>query len=356
MKLRTFLFSDYRRKKLVKCLRIILVLLIFLNGFLIIAQFFDLNKIILSNTEFNNINAEISSDTNISLRIMTYNIRLGAAIEKNEADNWNNRRDDLANYISQFNLDILGVQEAYYFQLDYILDFLNNAPENDDNNNQNNTKPFLSKRKYAFTGFGRRDAVHGGEHSAIIYDSNKYNFLYGDTFWLSEFPQIPSKSWGSSHYRICTWAIFEEITTGFKFAVFNTHFDFNYNFHVNAMKLIKSKIQDYLGESPKIPVILMGDMNFISDSPGYNEITDVNQSIYLKDAYREFYNGSEPKDYTVSKFDANYIPESDKRIDFFFINNYIDIKNITIPKDSYGANQTYSDHYPVFLEAILKNT
>jgi hypothetical protein len=82
------------------------------------------------------------------LKIMTYNIRLGVAIETNPANNWANRKDDLVAYIDTFDLDVIGFQEAYIFQIDYAL---------------NN----LHSRNYRYTGFGT-GMCSGDEHSCIF--------------------------------------------------------------------------------------------------------------------------------------------------------------------------------------------
>jgi hypothetical protein len=145
------------------------------------------------------------SEDSIKLNLMTYNIRYGSA--NDGINSWVYRKDVFVGYLNTFDLDILCIQEAEIDQITYIVKNLEN-------------------QNYKYTGFGRDDGVHGGEHSAILFDSDKFKFLDGDTFWLSDFPLFPSRTWGNGNYRVCTWARFEEKSTNSQFCIFNTHYDF----------------------------------------------------------------------------------------------------------------------------------
>lgn len=70
-----------------------------------------------------------------------------------------------------------------------------------------------------------RDGVGKDEYSAVFYKKSKYKVVDSDTFWLSETPEVPSKSWGSSLNRICTWAILENRQTGKQYVHVNSHYD-----------------------------------------------------------------------------------------------------------------------------------
>jgi endonuclease/exonuclease/phosphatase family metal-dependent hydrolase len=262
------------------------------------------------------------------MTIISYNIRYGIANEVNPSNNWDVRKNFLTNYLSGLDGDIVGVQEALWFQLDYLVKNTNN-------------------RHYFFTGLGRDDGVHGGEHTAILFDSEKFQVLDGETFWLSDTPNLLSKSWQNKQYRICTWVLFEDIYLHHQFYVFNTHLEGNDEFNINAITLIHQKIAEFTDEAP---VFVMGDMNLHPSNISYSYIVNPDQIKPLSDSFVVFHNSSNIDEYSVSYFDANYVPNSENRIDYIFISNHINVTHFEIPKARYGTNQTYSDHYPVVLK------
>ena len=259
-----------------------------------------------------------TSPTNIT--IISYNIRYGRAVENNPANNWINRRDELVAYIDSFEPDILCVQEAYQFQLEYI-------------------KQNLQNNKYLYTVFGRNDGIHLGEHEAIFFKKNKYKFLDGDTFWLGDFPLLPIKTWEHSNIRASTWARFQDLSTGAQFMVFNTHYAvgrYYDTFHEKASSLIKQKISEYSGG---LPIFLTGDFNMNNKTEAFQIL--LNQGIKLNDAF----SGPETVSYNDWEVD---ISATCCRIDFILTSGLVQILNCSIPKDTYGIDDlVYSDHYPV---------
>jgi endonuclease/exonuclease/phosphatase family metal-dependent hydrolase len=266
------------------------------------------------------------------MRVVTYNIRNGAAHEVNPANNWVNRRDEFCTYVASLDPDIMGVQEAYHDQLENIKARLN-------------TLSGPSGRDYKYTGFGRGDGVHGDEHEAIFFDANLFTFIDGDTFWLSPTPDCPSKQWDTSNYRVCTWARLERVATKAQFVVFCTHYSTIYNpFHEPASRLIKERMPSYAGG---LPTFLMGDFN-MRNTTGAFAILRNDGPIELTDAY------TGPPTYSfASAFDATLHPTGNNKIDFILANGQVTVTSCTVPKDWYGANQTYSDHYPVVLDCTV---
>ncbi|MBN2153389.1 MAG: endonuclease/exonuclease/phosphatase family protein, partial [Candidatus Lokiarchaeota archaeon] len=269
-----------------------------------------------------------------STRLVTYNIRLGVALEENPANNWVNRRDALCAYLATLDADIIGVQEAYQFQLEDIKARVNPLSGS-------------TGRVYKYTGFGRDDGVHGGEHSAILFDATKFSFQDGDTFWLSPFPDFPSKPWDPSNYRVCTWARFERAATGAQFVVFCTHYatGTHYDtFHEPASALIKARMPTYAGG---LPVFLMGDLNMRNTTHAFEILRD-GGPVVLSDTY------TGPPTYSFAEdFDATAHPTGNQKIDFILVNGLVTVSSCTIPRDWYGANQTYSDHYPVVVDCSV---
>ncbi len=276
-----------------------------------------------------------------SLNIMTYNIRYGTGIEKDLKNQWFNRKEEFVEYLDGFDLDVFGIQEALIFQIQYI-------------------KDNVQGRNYAWTGKGRSDGLHAGEACPIFFDGDKYEFIDGDTFWLSNNSYIPSNTFNGGHFRVCTWARLEVktgVSKGAQFCVFNTHYDFADEWQVKASHVIAQKIKEHSGG---LPTILMGDFNLRNYSiafPILENYEDPGEMRPMRDAYRVYmedklgylpYATTSPIDWDVRKDSMEK-----SRIDLIFISEGINVNNISIPKDYYGDYRTYSDHYPVLMECTF---
>ncbi len=267
-----------------------------------------------------------------SIRVMTFNIRL-----PNPGDGifyWDERRPHVASMIQFHQVDLLGVQEAHRRQLD---EMVADMPE------------------YEWFGVCRTDGSTqpdpDGEFSAILYRKDRFKRLDGNTFWLSETPDVPgSKGWDAALPRIVTWAKFKDIQTGKIFFHFNTHFDhIGEVARLESAKLILQKIKTIAGE---MPVVLTGDFNSFETDPPYLAIIDTSISYHMTDAI------------TISKmshhgplatFAANFQISGmiDHRIDYIFVRKNIEVIRHGILSDSWNGNLA-SDHLPVMAEIKIK--
>ena len=137
------------------------------------------------------------------LKVMTFNIRYGTAGDGVNA--WPERRHAVIEAIRRQDPDLLGVQEALAFQVDYLVSDL----------------PQLG-----WFGVGRRDGKRKGEFSAVFYRRSRFEPVEHGTWWLSETPEVPgSVSWDSALSRTATWAVLRETRTGRKIVFVTTHFD-----------------------------------------------------------------------------------------------------------------------------------
>ncbi|MHA1617891.1 MAG: endonuclease/exonuclease/phosphatase family protein [Promethearchaeota archaeon] len=273
----------------------------------------------------------------VDLTIMSYNIKNAGDYSLDRLDFWDMRRDDMAAYITTLDVDIFGVQEAYLPQVTYLMQSVTN-------------------RQYRFFGVGRKDGVHGGEHSAIFYDSGRFTLMEGDDFWISDTPGYPSKQWDDNNFRICTWARFRETITDREFYVFNTHLSTKSEtqagmVHEMSVALLYDYILTFSGD---LPVFLMGDFNFENSSIAYGDLVSYTEKP-LDDSYvvsNGDGEGGVPWDYSTNSFDSITIPAK-SRIDFIFVSRDISVDQCWIPKDVYDGNRVYSDHYPVLLMATI---
>jgi endonuclease/exonuclease/phosphatase family metal-dependent hydrolase len=254
-----------------------------------------------------------------SLKILTYNLRFDNPADGVNA--WTNRRAWLCEQVKQVSPEVFGIQEGLISQINYL------------------DSAFSG---YRHIGVGRDDGKTKGEFSAIYYDASKLKVLKQSTFWLSATPEKPSMGWDADCIRICTYGLFQEITTGQKFWVFNTHFD-----HIgllarkNSAKLILEKIKTLNKQG--YPVILTGDFNSEPDSEPYKIITTQLADSKIADKSMSMGPGG-----TFNAFDVT--KPATERIDFIFTSKKgITILNYTVFRESREGRYA-SDHFPVFIE------
>ena len=251
-----------------------------------------------------------------SITLATFNIRYA-----NPADTgnlWVNRAPVVSNLIRFHDFDIFGTQEGLKNQLDDI----------------SNTLP-----QYSRYGIGRTDGKEAGEFSAIYYKKDKYKLLQSGDFWLSQTPDKPSLGWDATCCnRICSWVYLQELPTGKKFYVFNTHFDHQGKIaRVESSKLIVRKIKEIAGSNP---VLLTGDFNGDHNSEWYKTLAD---SEILNDAYGlvEYPYASNSSTNAFGKqLSGNHI------IDHIFVSKEFSAEKWGILTDTYHGKFP-SDHFPV---------
>lgn len=181
-----------------------------------------------------------------TLRVMTFNVRYPAPSDG--ADRWELRRDLLVSSIREKDPDLIGSQELFFGQGQYIVE---KAPG------------------YAWFGISRR-GNHEDEHMGVFYKKDKFRLVDSGNFWLSETPEQPgSMSWNVSLPRMVTWGLFEVKAGGRRFFLYNTHFPHRREDDEARAQCARVLI-DKINRLPRdIPFILTGDFNSIPDSPPY---------------------------------------------------------------------------------------
>ena len=241
-----------------------------------------------------------------NLIVGTYNLRNDNSGDVKRGNGWSQRCPVIADLVRFHGFDLVGTQEAKANQLQDLGALLTD---------------------FAHFGVGRDDGKQGGEFSAIFYRQDTLTLLRSGNFWLSETPDRPSKGWDAQLPRICTWGAFEQKGTGFKFYVFNVHFD-----HIgvaarrHSAQLMLNQIKAIAGDAP---AIFMGDLNVDRTNESYQLIQ---RSGYLADAFsrakfRYALNGS------FNSFDPNSFTES--VIDHVFLTKEFAVKRHGILTDNY---------------------
>ena len=109
------------------------------------------------------------------LNVVSFNIRMGVA--KDGENSWEYRKAASAEMVKTLAPDIMGVQEAFDFQTEYIKE---QCPD------------------YDGVGVGRDDGKTSGEIMMIFYNTKKVELEKWGTFWLSETPDVPSFGWDAA--------------------------------------------------------------------------------------------------------------------------------------------------------------
>lgn len=264
----------------------------------------------------------------IDLRAMSFNIRNGKA--KDGENRWELRKDLACEVIRDFAPDILGIQEAYDFQLDELKTQL---------------------PQYGQVGLGR-DPGSNGEHSSILYLKDRFNVEESETFWLSDTPSKPSKTWGHFYRRICTRIRLTDKETNQSFYVFNTHMDHkSQQAREKGTQLIMQRIRD---RNHPDPFILTGDLNAGEDRPliaylkGTGKLDNENP-IPLADSWRV----AHPDKKDAGTF-THFTGESDgRKIDYIFVTPETEVTEASIVRTNRNGRYP-SDHFPVTAVVGLK--
>jgi endonuclease/exonuclease/phosphatase family metal-dependent hydrolase len=255
-----------------------------------------------------------------AITVASYNLRLDIASDGINA--WPNRKTMVKNLIQFHEFEIVGTQEGFHHQLDYLL----KLPE------------------FASSGVGREDGKKAGEHSAILYKTNRFKLLDNGNFWLSETPDKPSLGWDAKYKRICSWVKLNDTFNDIVFYVFNVHFDHQAKVaREQSATLMLHKIEEIAGNAP---VICMGD---------FNSVPETIQIQNIKENFLDAYDVSELPPYgPVGTFNGFKMDAPMKdRIDYIFVSTHFKVEKYGVLTDNF--EQRYpSDHMPVVVRLLLK--
>lgn len=274
----------------------------------------------------------IGKEKNI-IRFATYNVRRQG--KEDTADRlWQHRKELVINLIKNtIKADVLGFQEL-------------TEKQHDD----------LAKELKQFASFGKlRASTMDGlslwqrigsyfgtdESNTIFYNKERFTLLDSDTFSINSGYLPYQTGWLP---RICTWGLFEDIKTGEKFYVYNTHLShMSKDARINGIKII---LEDVTEQTTKedYPVILIGDFN-----AEYDELKDVVEGA-------EFVNTKNQAEHTSGPKHTSTGWQNDKlrTIDYIFIrksDNKVRIKKHVVV-DTPGEYP--SDHRPVYVDVQFR--
>lgn len=249
------------------------------------------------------------------LRVMSFNIRLGVA--KDGENHWDKRKELVVETIRQFRPDLVGTQETWHFQADFLRKHL---PD------------------YDYVGWTRQ-AGKEGEQCGILFRRERFELVDSGQYWLSETPEKKgSKSWDSSLPRIVTWIdVKDRSEDGRQFRFLNTHFDHRGRVaRLESAKLLRERVRQH-GDRP---VVITGDFNCSDTSEPYRALTD---GEILIDSFRSKYPQRQPKEGTFNGFRG---VDTGARIDWVLHNRHFRTQSAAIDRTSKNGRFP-SDHFPV---------
>ncbi len=255
------------------------------------------------------------------INVMTFNIRY--ATPSDGVNQWENRKEKVAQTISYYHSDIAGLQEATEPQVLYLAEKLDN---------------------YAWVGVGRDDGKAKGEFAPIFYNKDRIQLVKWKTSWLSKTPGIPSKDWDAALPRIATIAHLKRKSDGLTFIAINTHYDHKGEVaRVESSKLILEIVNTFLAQGFK--VVLMGDFN--------SRPLDEPILTYTRGGLANSFDISSTSHFgPINTFTGfNNIERPDSQIDHIFVNSEIKVKSHATISQAWEGLYA-SDHHAVI--ATLK--
>ena len=247
---------------------------------------------------------------------MSFNIRLGVA---NDGDNrWDLRKDLVVKTIRDYNPDLLGLQEVFPMQEEYL--------------RENFTE-------YFYYGRSRLVDPKDGEACSIMFRKDRFDAIEKSTFWLSETENEPgSKSWDSSLPRIANIVrLQDKQVKGRELVLINTHFDHRGKVaREEAAKIIKNRVFDL---EKGAQVVITGDFNSGEGSRPYQFLVGGD----LIDTFRSVHPTRTEEESTFTAWKGRLIGN---RIDWVLCSPNFRVLSAEINRTNENGRYP-SDHYPV---------
>ncbi len=303
-------------------------------------------------------------DNENPLKVISFNI----TVSQNDGENsWSARRGAIINFINAEKPDVMGMQEITAHQLNYLTSKLSDYAE------------------YGVDrGNSQSPGSNAGERTSILYNKQTVEVLDKGTFWLSDTPEVSSRSWndtGSTGYaadamkyhRTCTWMKFKRKADGKVFFYYNTHLEFGYHANYNLGQNAREKGIALIVERMKAKaangeaVIFGGDMNQVANDRCFNPLFN-NGWVSGRATATEVISEANQYSITFNNYETTVREQQENNkgknafhmIDHFFLKNCNAVEFRTIRDTNYGGemkgsdNGSYmADHYPILITVAM---
>lgn len=189
----------------------------------------------------------LSCDTQ-RLKVMSLNLRTSLANDPCPSGCWPLRKGRIEQLLARYTPHFIGTQEGAPEQIEFF--------END----------------LKYSSFGEcAGPCAFNERNSIFYRDEEWNVIEGNTFALSDTPDIvPSNTWNLQYLRAAVWARFKHRETGKVVCIFNTHYDMGIG-HELSSRLVAQRMAEHC--SLQDTIILMGDLNTQPFTPAIQYLT-----------------------------------------------------------------------------------
>ncbi len=287
------------------------------------------------------------------LNVATFNIGFCRDIE--DQIEWNKRKDKITSLVKFHSFDIVGMQEPYSFQLDWLKSALQEYgavcnPDIITDESSIVSRPDIRKTP------GYWKNVVSRINNPIFYKKSRFELLDSGKFWLSCRPDEKlTGGWDLNNLhknpRHCVWAKFKDKKTGEIFFVFNLHMlvmsrPQDFEIGAKASELVLEKVKSLAGDNA---FFIMGDFNATSDRKC---IKLLDESGYMRNS--RLISKSKPYGPSGSFRGFKSARDNGAIIDYIFVSNNVGVESIGILSDTWGDINP-SDHMPVMIKAVFLN-
>ncbi len=277
-------------------------------------------------------------------KVGSYNIRNVNKADKGTPNDWEARKQDLADLLRRLDLDVVGLQEVQPAQADFICQAMPG---------------------YTLSGRYRNEGAANGslEGNPILFRTDRFLLLDSGTFWLSETPEVPgSRSWDSTYPRVCAWVLLKDKKSGAKLAFMNVHTDHRSTLaREKGLALILERQATLVPKG--VPIVLTGDFNCSESSHAVQVVAEqMTNALHASQSPPQgpwrTWNAWHwvERETTVAEAlrgDADR-PNFNKRIDYVFVSREVKVRAYKTHADARPGLKLYpSDHFPVTAEIEL---
>ena len=280
----------------------------------------------------------IAEETGVH-RFANFNIRFANASADTGDKQWANRRTYVAQIVSDYDFDVVGMEEVTGNNKDAVTG-----------------KSQLQDICDLLTDYGHWEVERNGngsnsEFEVIFYKTSKYTLLDKGLFYLNEHPDTPGEGWsvdaGTNYRRALCWVLLRDKATGADFVFAATHTNYGpYESGIESAQLIGNRLRAIADGRP---AVLVGDFNMRRDE---HELAYRGYASAFYDAALHTTTTCLPKG-NITHTASNWYPATNaactgSEFDYIFYDGLEPLSRHIITED-YNRSVTPSDHFPLLV-------